>query len=145
MKKTITTNSVDETEALGVQFAQRLSSGMMVALNGDLGTGKTAFVKGVARGLNITRTINSPTFTLMKIYPGRLLLVHIDAYRLEGVTQDLGFEDYLDPEALAMIEWADFVRSSLPPFDLTITFTRTSDTQRMICFETDREDLETLL
>ena len=99
-----------ETEALGEKWGRTAQSGLVIALAGDLGAGKTQLVKGLARGLGVTARVHSPTFTLMNEYAGgRLKLFHLDLYRLETPAQLLsaGIDDYLRPEGVAVIEWAE--------------------------------------
>jgi tRNA threonylcarbamoyladenosine biosynthesis protein TsaE len=99
-----------ETEALGEVWGRSASSGQVFALSGDLGAGKTQLVKGLARGLGITERIHSPTFSLVNIYQsGRLTLFHLDLYRLDTRAQitGAGLEEYLRPEGVAAIEWAE--------------------------------------
>ena len=102
------TKSADETRELGAKIGKHSEAGMVILLDGDLGAGKTCLTQGIAKGLDISRSVTSPTFTIQKIYHGRLLLNHIDAYRLEGVHQDLGFDEYLNDEGLTVIEWSQF-------------------------------------
>jgi tRNA threonylcarbamoyladenosine biosynthesis protein TsaE len=107
--QTIITNSEEETSSVGERLAERLQGGDVVLLYGDLGAGKTAFVRGMARGLGASPDdVTSPTFTLMQEYRGRLLLVHVDLYRLspEEVSA-LGVEDSTDDPAVIAIEWAE--------------------------------------
>ncbi|HZI32372.1 MAG TPA: tRNA (adenosine(37)-N6)-threonylcarbamoyltransferase complex ATPase subunit type 1 TsaE [Candidatus Binatia bacterium] len=99
-----------ETEALGERFGRAARRGWVIALSGDLGAGKTQFVKGVARGLGATSRVHSPTFTLVNEYGGgRLTLFHLDLYRLETPEQILGagIEEFLAPDGVAVIEWAE--------------------------------------
>ncbi len=103
-------HSPAETEALGEAWGRDAHSGLVIALSGDLGAGKTQLVKGLARGLGITTRVHSPTFTLVNEYPrGRLTLFHLDLYRLETRAQILssGVEEYLNPSGVAVIEWAE--------------------------------------
>jgi tRNA threonylcarbamoyladenosine biosynthesis protein TsaE len=105
----MSSHSPAETEALGQLFGRSASSGMVIALSGDLGAGKTQFVKGLARGLGISARIHSPTFTLVNEYGGgRLKLFHLDLYRLETPEQILsaGIEEFLKPDGVSVIEWA---------------------------------------
>jgi tRNA threonylcarbamoyladenosine biosynthesis protein TsaE len=103
-------HSPAETEALGEAWGRAAKRGLVIALSGDLGAGKTQLVKGLARGLGITTRVHSPTFTLVNVYPGgRLTLFHLDLYRLETKEQILsaGVEEYLRPDGVAVIEWAE--------------------------------------
>ena len=107
---TFISHSPAETEALGEKFGRAAKSGLVIALSGDLGAGKTQFVKGVARGLGISTRVHSPTFTLVNEYVGgRLKLFHLDLYRLETAAQILsaGVEEYLPPDGVAVIEWSE--------------------------------------
>jgi tRNA threonylcarbamoyladenosine biosynthesis protein TsaE len=107
---TYISHSPAETEWLGEQFGRSAKHGLVIALNGDLGAGKTQFVRGLARGLGISARVHSPTFTLVNEYGGgRLKLFHLDLYRLETPDQVLsaGIEDYLSPDGVAVIEWAE--------------------------------------
>jgi tRNA threonylcarbamoyladenosine biosynthesis protein TsaE len=107
---TLISNSPADTEALGEQFGRAARRGWVIALSGDLGAGKTQFVKGLARGLGISARVHSPTFTLVAEYDGgRLKLFHLDLYRLETPEQILsaGIEEFLQPDGVAVIEWAE--------------------------------------
>jgi tRNA threonylcarbamoyladenosine biosynthesis protein TsaE len=103
-------HSPAETEALGEKFGRSAQSGLVIALSGDLGAGKTQFVKGLARGLGISARVHSPTFTLVNEYGGgRLKLFHLDLYRLETEAQILsaGVGEFLQPDGVSVIEWAE--------------------------------------
>lgn len=103
-------HSPAETEALGEQFGRKAKCGLVIGLSGDLGAGKTQFVKGLARGLGISARVHSPTFTLVNEYGGgRLKLYHLDLYRLETPEQirSAGIEEFLSPDGVAVIEWAE--------------------------------------
>jgi len=103
-------HSPSETEALGEAWGRAARSGLVLALTGDLGAGKTQLVKGFARGLGITQRVHSPTFALVNIYTGgRLRLFHLDLYRLETREQIVaaGLEEYLSPDGVTVIEWAE--------------------------------------
>ena len=107
---TIISHSPAETTALGEQCGRAAESGLVIGLTGDLGAGKTQFVKGVASGLGITARVHSPTFALVNIYAGgRLTLFHVDLYRLETREQiaAAGLEEYLRPAGVTVIEWAE--------------------------------------
>jgi tRNA threonylcarbamoyladenosine biosynthesis protein TsaE len=99
-----------DTESLGAQFGRTATRGLVIALSGDLGAGKTQFVRGLARGLGCAGRVHSPTFTLVNEYGGgRLRLFHLDLYRLETAEQILsaGIEEYLSPDGVSVIEWAE--------------------------------------
>src|SRR5271156_5394280 len=107
---TFISHSPAETEALGEKFGRVAERGLVVALSGDLGAGKTQFVKGLARGLGISARVHSPTFTLVNEYGGgRLKLFHLDLYRLETPAQVLsaGIVEFLSPDGVTVIEWAE--------------------------------------
>lgn len=109
-------HSPAETEALGEQWGREAQPGLVIALSGDLGAGKTQLVKGLARGLGITARVHSPTFTLVNEYTGgRLRLFHLDLYRLETREHILsaGLEEYWQPDGVAVIEWAERVKAEL--------------------------------
>ncbi|WP_214858524.1 tRNA (adenosine(37)-N6)-threonylcarbamoyltransferase complex ATPase subunit type 1 TsaE [Exiguobacterium acetylicum] len=123
-------NSLEETTALALELGRRAEAGMVITLDGDLGAGKTTFTQSFAKGLGVTRHVNSPTFTIMKVYTGRLPLYHMDVYRLEGSGDDIGLEEYLNGEGVAVVEWSELIAESLPPERLAITITRTGDDSR---------------
>jgi tRNA threonylcarbamoyladenosine biosynthesis protein TsaE len=107
---TYISHSPTETAALGEQWGRAAESGLVIGLSGDLGAGKTQFVKGLARGLDITTRVHSPTFALVNIYNGgRLTLFHLDLYRLDTRQQiaAAGLEEYLSPAGVTVVEWAE--------------------------------------
>ena len=129
-------NSVDETIKIAKELALTFNRGLVIALSGDLGVGKTAFTKGLALGLDINEPITSPTFTLLKEYEGRLNLKHIDAYRLENMSSDtLGLFDLIDEENVVVLEWAQFVADSDISVDINITINYLDETSREIEIE----------
>ena len=132
MKKQITTHSPQETKTLAHSIALLLNEGSVIALSGDLGAGKTTFTQGLAKGLEIQKMVSSPTFTIMKMYNGRLKLTHIDAYRLEGLHQDLGFEELIGTQGVCVIEWPEYIKELLPQDYLEITLTRLDEDDRLI-------------
>ncbi len=123
----ITENEI-ETIKLGKRTAGFLKPGGIIALTGDLGTGKTSFVKGIAEGLLISKQVTSPTFTLVKSYEGcDIILHHFDVYRVheEDDLFEIGFEEYLYKGDICVIEWADLIRNMLPPETIWIYLERT--------------------
>jgi tRNA threonylcarbamoyladenosine biosynthesis protein TsaE len=125
-----------------------LGPGDLIALQGDLGSGKTNFVKGLARGLGIKASVHSPTFILMNEYrEGRLPLYHVDAYRLSGPAEaiNLGLEDYLNDLGVTVIEWADRIRDVLPEELMWIEFRHLAESERGISFRALGERYERLL
>jgi tRNA threonylcarbamoyladenosine biosynthesis protein TsaE len=129
---TIKTESAEETMAFAEKLGKALKKGDVLTLAGDLGAGKTTFTKGLAKGLDITRTVNSPTFTIIKEYSGRLPLYHMDVYRLEDSDEDLGFEEYFSGEGVSVVEWAVFIEEYLPDERLEIVVSHKGDSQREI-------------
>lgn len=136
MKKIIT-HSSEETMALGEQLAGQLPSGSTIILNGDLGVGKTTFVRGLAKGLNIKDIVQSPTFNIMKVYfKADRPLIHIDAYRLSDNNVDIGLDEYIGYESgITVIEWPQFIFDLIPENKIEITISRLSDTEREISIE----------
>ena len=110
------TDTAEQTEALGAALARRLAPGDVVAFYGDLGAGKTAFVRGMARGLGIRESVTSPTYTVVNEYiSGKLPLFHFDLYRLSGPHDlfDIGWEDYLERGGICAVEWSERAQSLL--------------------------------
>lgn len=132
----MTTDSVEDTYALGAQLADTLDAGAVLGLYGDLGTGKTHLVKGLAKGLDIPpSTVRSPTFTILQTYEaGRRPLYHFDAYRVQTPDEfvELGFEEYVHGEGITCIEWAGRVESLLPPHTLRLTLSHVDEHRRRI-------------
>ena len=132
----IETRSVTETQSLGQKIGSMIQKPTTLALIGDLGSGKTAFVQGLARGLGVPSDyyITSPTFTLVNEYPGRLPLFHIDLYRLETVRdlEDIGLDDLLYDQAVLAIEWADRVAENFSTDYLSIHFEIVDDEFRRL-------------
>ena len=129
-------NSVAETEELGAQLAARLRPGDVVAYTGDLGAGKTAFTRGIARGLGIPERVTSPTFTIVNEYEGgRLPLLHFDLYRLGDPEElfDIGWEDYLARGGVCAVEWSENVAGALEDEPIRVDIRRGAhDGQRVI-------------
>ncbi|WP_079525653.1 tRNA (adenosine(37)-N6)-threonylcarbamoyltransferase complex ATPase subunit type 1 TsaE [Halobacillus hunanensis] len=127
-----TTDSEGETLLFSEELAQYLTPGDVLTLEGNLGAGKTTFTKGLAKGLGVKRTVNSPTFTIIKEYMGRLPLYHMDVYRLEDSDEDLGFEEFFEGDGVTVVEWSQFIKEYLPDERLDITIEYLSETKRRI-------------
>ncbi len=122
-------HSVAETEDIGEALARRLSAGSVVAYRGGLGMGKTAFTRGLARGLGCRGRVTSPTFTIVNEYRGTLPLFHFDMYRLDDAEAlfDIGWEDYLDRGGVCAVEWSENVSDALPEDTVYVTIARHSE------------------
>lgn len=117
----------EETYELGKKLAMKAVPGTVIALNGDLGVGKTIFTKGFAAGLGITEHVNSPTFTIMQVYDGgRMPFYHFDVYRIGDVSEmdEIGYEEYFYGEGVCLVEWAGLVREILPEDCLEISISK---------------------
>ena len=130
------TESAAQTEGLGERLARELTPGRVVAFTGDLGAGKTAFVRGMARGLGISARVTSPTFTIVNEYEGgRLPLFHFDMYRLHSSEElfDIGWEDFLARGGICAVEWSENILDALEPGTIYIDIRRgQQDDQRII-------------
>jgi tRNA threonylcarbamoyladenosine biosynthesis protein TsaE len=129
------TDSTDETMKLAEKLAEVVQPGDVITLEGDLGAGKTSFTKGFAKGLGVKRVVNSPTFTIIKEYKGRIPLYHMDVYRMEDETEDLGLEEYFYGEGVSVVEWPSMILSQLPEDRMVISLFRTGETNRKITFQ----------
>lgn len=118
----VETHSAEETRILGAALAPLLLPGDVVSLSGDLGAGKTCFVQGLATALGAPGRVTSPSFTIVHEYEARYPIVHLDVYRLDSFQEvlDLGFEEFLDPRAILLLEWGDAVEPLLPRSHLRI-------------------------
>ena len=117
MRETFTTQNEDETIRRGEQFAQRLQPGDVVALYGDLGSGKTRFAKGISRGLGVREAVTSPTFVVVNEHlDGRMPLYHFDFYRIRTIAEldEIGFDEYINRAGVCVVEWAELIRPRLP-------------------------------
>jgi tRNA threonylcarbamoyladenosine biosynthesis protein TsaE len=125
-----------DTESFGRELAERLAPGDVVALTGDLGTGKTALASAIAKGLGISQTVTSPTFTIVQEYEGgRLPLYHFDVYRVSDEEElfEIGFFHYLDSDGVCVIEWADLIEDLLPERAIRIELRYGSSENERIC------------
>lgn len=121
------TNSPEETEKIGAAMGRIIPAGTVLAYRGDLGAGKTAFTRGLARGLGFTEAVTSPTYTIVNEYlGGRLPLFHFDMYRLSSADDlfDIGWEDYLSRGGVCAVEWSEQVADALPEGTVYVTLTR---------------------
>jgi tRNA threonylcarbamoyladenosine biosynthesis protein TsaE len=133
----IHTESENKTRELGELLGNTLTGGEIIALTGDLGSGKTTFVKGLAKGLDVKDVITSPTFVVVRSYQGRFTLHHMDFYRLseQGDFESIGFEDYTDNRAVVAVEWAEKFPHELHRDSLHIIFRYEDENKREISFE----------
>ena len=123
-----------ETEELGAKLAASLKGGAVVAMYGDLGAGKTAFVRGMARGMGLNCRVSSPTFTIVNEYLGERELIHFDMYRLSCADElfDIGWEDYLSRGAICAVEWSENVQDAFFGDEITVRIEKTGDSTRRI-------------
>jgi tRNA threonylcarbamoyladenosine biosynthesis protein TsaE len=125
-------NNTEQTKEFAKRLAIHLKPSDVIALEGDLGAGKTTFTKGLAEGLEIKKNVNSPTFTIIKEYQGLMPLYHMDVYRLEDSDEDLGFDEYFEGTGVTVVEWAHLIKDQLPPELLTIYLTHGDEGTRKI-------------
>ena len=129
----ITSRSIEDTMELAENIESEKFPGMIICLDGELGSGKTLFVKGFAKSLGIEDNITSPTFNIVKEYQtGELPLYHMDVYRLESGDESIGFDDYFKSEGICIIEWAELIEDSLPDERLDIKFKVIDENTRII-------------
>ena len=134
---TFHSNSPEETEKIGAALGQRLKAGTVIAYRGDLGAGKTAFTRGLARGLGCREIVTSPTYTIVNEYlGGRIPLFHFDMYRLHSSDDlwDIGWEDYLDRGGICAVEWSENVDAAMED-PIYITIEKTGEESRRITIE----------
>ena len=143
MKKTLHIASEKETEKLGEKIGQAAKPGMVVALIGDLGTGKTTLTKSIARGLGVTETVTSPTFNIIREYKsGRIPLYHFDVYRIADPEEmfELGYEEYFYGDGICVVEWADIIEELLPENAVVICIDRgAAEEEREYTIESEEE------
>ena len=132
MEYKITTRSERETIEIAQNFESEKFPNMIICLDGELGSGKTIFAKGIANALGINETITSPTFTIIKEYNGELPLYHMDVYRLDGNTEGVGIEEYFTKGGVVVIEWADTIKDILPSERLDIKFKIVDENKRLL-------------
>lgn len=137
------TNSPDETKALAADLAKKLKPGSVLALYGDLGSGKTCFVQGLAAALEVQSIVNSPTYTIINEYRGRLRLNHVDLYRVKSKaeTEALGLSDLLEGDGITAIEWPETAESILPAAAIRVYFEFVDDKRRRISIRSFHADM----
>ena len=146
MEYKYTSRSIDDTRSLAENIESEKFPNMVICLNGELGSGKTLFVKGFAQSLGITETITSPTFTLIKEYnSGEMPLYHMDVYRIEESDGTIGFADYFSKDAISIIEWADMISDELPSERLDIDFKVIDENTRVLVLKPYGEKYEDLV
>ena len=136
---TVNTKTTEETENLGFTFGKTLHRGDCVSLRGSLGAGKTVLAKGIARSLDITEAVVSPTFTLVQEYDGKEKLYHLDIYRLSGEDEfeSMGGEEFLYPDGITLIEWSEKIDSMLPDSTIYVDIKINDDRSRTITMKGD--------
>jgi tRNA threonylcarbamoyladenosine biosynthesis protein TsaE len=136
--ETVQSSSPDETIKIAKEFAKTVEPGDVICLEGNLGAGKTHFVKGFVQGLGLSGdVVSSPTFTIINEYEGELPVYHFDCYRLEHVQEaiEIGAEEYLYGEGVCIVEWPDRITDLLPPSSKHVTFSITGKNKRVISFQ----------
>jgi len=141
----VSTKTEEETIKLASRLALLLKPGDVITLEGNLGTGKTLFTKGIASGLGINEMITSPTFTIVKEYEGDLPLFHMDVYRLEHSDEDIGFAEYFFGNGVTVVEWAKFIEDYLPSDRLNIEIEYINETSRLIVFKPSGKRYEDII
>lgn len=144
----ITSLNVEETQRIAAALAKVVVPGTVIALEGDLGAGKTHFTQGLARGLGVGEAVTSPTFNVMSVYDqGRLPLYHFDLYRLEDALEleDIAFYDYVEADGVSCIEWAAKFPEEIPAQALWISITTREDNVRSIEVRTTSEETQVLI
>ncbi len=135
MEYKITTRNEYDTIQIAQNFESEKFPNMIICLNGELGSGKTVFTKGIANALGIEESITSPTFTIIKEYDGELPLYHMDVYRLDGDISEVGIEEYFTKGGVVVIEWADTIKKYLPKERLDIKFKIIDENKRVLIME----------
>ena len=144
MEYKITTRSELETIELAQNFESEKFPNMILCLDGELGSGKTVFTKGIANALGIKESITSPTFTIIKEYEGELPLYHMDVYKLNGNVEDIGIEEYFTKNGVVVIEWSDMIKDILPKERLHIKFKVVDENKRILILKPYGEKYEEL-
>lgn len=140
MKKQIKVLTHDDMVELGYKIGLKAFPNMIITMEGDLGAGKTTMTKGIGKALEISRIINSPTFTIMKTYEGKLDLYHMDVYRINNESGDEYLEEYFDLGGVCVIEWANNIDKLLPEERLDINIAIEVDGTRVVSLESDASE-----
>ncbi|MCR5545768.1 MAG: tRNA (adenosine(37)-N6)-threonylcarbamoyltransferase complex ATPase subunit type 1 TsaE [Lachnospiraceae bacterium] len=130
MKKEFDSFSEEDTFKIAKEFAKNIAAPRVITLNGDLGVGKTVFTKGFGKGLGIDEVINSPTFTILKVYDsGNTPLYHFDVYRIEDISEmdEIGYEDCFFGEGISLVEWAENIEELIPDNAINVTIKKDSE------------------
>lgn len=146
MKIELIIKNEDDTIKLAEIISKHCFAGFLITLNGELGAGKTRFSKALGEFIGVKQNITSPTFNILKCYfEGNLPLYHIDAYRLEGMRQDLGFEEYIEGDGVCLIEWSNFIDYLLPEEYLNIEIYIVSENERKFILEPKGDKYERIV
>ena len=146
MEKNVIINNSQEMISLGEQIGLYAFPNMVITMEGDLGAGKTTMTKGIALGLGIKEIVNSPTFTIMKTYKGRLDLYHLDVYRINDPYSDFELEEYFESNGLCVIEWASQIEPILPDELLQIEIRDLGDNKRQVTLRsTSQKHIDVIL
>ena len=140
LKVIVTTE--EEMINLGMVIGSLAFPNMIITMNGDLGAGKTTMTKGIGKQLGIKRVINSPTFTIMKVYEGNLNLYHLDVYRIDDENSDFELEEYFYLCGVSVIEWADNIKSLIPSDAIKLSFDILENSNRVVTIEANAEFIE---
>ena len=127
-------NSPDQTKSIGSHFSNQLVLGNIIAINGELGAGKTTFIKGILEGLGYEKNVSSPTYTLINEYESKYKIIHIDCYREQDVDRwlDIGIMEYLNDSNVVIIEWSEYIKKILPDNIINIYIEHISEFERKI-------------
>jgi len=127
-------NSPEQTISIGVEFSKQLKNGDVIAINGEIGAGKTTFIKGVLQGLGYSGSVTSPTYTLINEYQFERSVIHIDCYREKDIERwlDIGIMEYINSDSIVIIEWSEYIKKILPINYINISIQQLSDFEREI-------------
>ncbi len=140
-----TSRCEEDTMEIAENIESEKFPGMVICLNGELGSGKTVFVKGFAKALGITDTITSPTFSLVKEYmDGEMPLYHMDVYRLDETNNNIGISDYFNKDGVCIVEWPEMIQDQLPEERLDVKIKVLDENRRLLIFEPHGEKYEEL-